>query len=243
MPPNTLTLYLSVIFTVFGLIGSALNLLVVIPNVSHIANLAPSWFLVFWWISTLNLVAGEISCNTEACRFHAVVTVFGRISSILLCFGLTLFRYLIVVHQRDVPKNFTAFYFLGVVIFSAVVSLLPFMTGSNESTFCDQARLTARLTGANETCKCCQHDTVLSYAAMAGTIVQVFHTVKNVASAKSQLTQEGSNTSSHISSQKNSLSRVAQHTIKLEKRQNGIMKQSAVIVVAFMIGWTTYLCS
>ncbi|KAJ3244384.1 hypothetical protein HDU78_011035 [Chytriomyces hyalinus] len=297
MPLNTPNFCFSAVFTVLGLIGSTSNLLVVVPNAWHVANLCPSSFLVFWLclfdsvaivnsglVSAFNIIAGEISYNADICRFHAVVSVFGSVSSILLCFGLTLFRYLIVVHQRDLPKYFTTFYFLGVVAFSAVVSLLPFMMGSQERIYI------LRPSNAHCAPDWSQRDVqssiliwiyfsvatmtlcfiVYAYAAMAGTIVQVFAGIKSVGSTKakpvsnrkrwllsdktdrvssaehatnSERTQEGSNTSFHISSQKNSLSRDAQRTMKLEKRQSDLIKQSVVVVVAFMIGWAPYLCS
>ncbi|KAI8845005.1 hypothetical protein BJ741DRAFT_136048 [Chytriomyces cf. hyalinus JEL632] len=111
---------------------------------------------------------------------------------------------------------------------------------------------------------------VYAYSAMGGTVVQVFASVKNVARAKSKpvkkrknwlLTdkiertsstdqashsvplQDGSNTSSHVSSPKSSLAGDAQNAMKLDKRQRDLMKQSIVVVVAFKIGWTPYLCS
>ncbi|TPX62754.1 hypothetical protein CcCBS67573_g08810 [Chytriomyces confervae] len=297
MPLDSLTQSFSTVFTLVGIIGFTTNLLVIIPNIRHVANIAPSSFLVFWlclfdivaivnggFVSALNLATGDIRYDAKSCRFHAAVAMFGSISSILLCFGLTLFRYLIVVHQRDLPKNFTTFYVMGVVVFSAVVSLLPFMMGSQDQIYilrsskahCApdwsqrdvQSSVLIWICFSIATMTLCF--VVYAYAAMAATVVQVFAGVKTVGSAKSKPvkdrqswvltdktermsrtyqasysapTQEGSNTSSHISSPKSSLTGDAQNVMKLDKRQRDLMKQSIVVVVAFMIGWTPYLCS
>ncbi|KAJ3224208.1 hypothetical protein HDU81_008702 [Chytriomyces hyalinus] len=109
---------------------------------------------------------------------------------------------------------------------------------------------------------------VYAYAAMAGTIIQVFTRVKNVGEIRaktvknrkirllSEKTDPASSaeqssdsagteeeTTSHTSNQTNRNSRAAKNASKLDKRQNDIMKQSVVVVGAFMIGWVPYLCS
>ncbi|TPX62748.1 hypothetical protein CcCBS67573_g08811 [Chytriomyces confervae] len=293
MPLDTLNLFFSAIFAIFGFIGTATNLLVVIPNAGYLTRIAPSSFLVFWLcffdsialtnsalVAASNLATGELNYDAASCRFHAGVSVFGNVSSILLCFGLTLFRYLIVVHQKDIPKNFVRFYVLGVVFSSAFVSSLPFMMGSQEQIY--------KMRPCNAHCSSdwSQHDArssvliwmcfsiatitlcfvVYAYAAMAGTILEVFATVKDVgggrvASKRVKIgndrnetddkkdrmssAERASNsvvTEGGVSSQNNQ-SRDFQSARKLEKRQHGIMKQSIVVVGAFMIGWAPYICS
>ncbi|KAJ3399448.1 hypothetical protein HDU80_007882 [Chytriomyces hyalinus] len=237
MPLDTLNLFFSAIFAIFGFIGTATNLLVVIPNAGYLTRIAPSSFLVFWLcffdsialtnsalVAASNLATGELNYDAASCRFHAGVSVFGNVSSILLCFGLTLFRYLIVVHQKDIPKNFV----------SIATITLCFV--------------------------------VYAYAAMAGTILEVFATVKDVgggrvASKRVKIRNDRNETDDKkdrmssaerasnsvvteggVSSQNNQ-SRDFQSARKLEKRQHGIMKQSIVVVGAFMIGWAPYICS
>ncbi|KAJ3224206.1 hypothetical protein HDU81_008700 [Chytriomyces hyalinus] len=295
MPLDTLNLYFSASFVALGIIGATTNLLVVIPNVLHVTKLAPSSFLVFWLclfdsiaitnsaiISVSNLVTGGANYDSASCRFHAAISVFGNISSILLCFGLTLFRYLIVVRQKELPKYFATSYLSGVVLIAALVSSLPFLMGSQEQTYnmrpcnghCapDWSKRDFKSSILIWTCFSVASITlcfvVYAYAAMAGTIVHVFANVKNVnggISSKPVKTQRkprfqsdktervssadhtsisaetDDGTSSHISGHKNSLARDAQHAMKLEKRQRGIMKQSIVVVGAFMIGWAPYL--
>ncbi|TPX62749.1 hypothetical protein CcCBS67573_g08812 [Chytriomyces confervae] len=296
MPLDTLNLCFSTVFALLGIIGSTANLLVVLPNVRYLTRIAPSSFLVFWLclfdsvavansvvISLSNLASGEINFDADSCRLNAGVAVFGNISSILLCFGLTLFRYLIVVHQKDLPKNFATWFLLGVVFSATLVAVLPFIMGSQEHTYkmrpCNahcapdwsqrdiKSSILIWICFSIATITLCF--VVYAYGAMAGTIVQVFTGVKNVGrgggtskpgksrkirqqtdkmertstveqTTNSMLSNEG--TSSNMSSQKNSLSRDAQHTLKLEKRQRDIMMQSIVVVGAFMIGWAPYIC-
>ncbi|KAI8845000.1 hypothetical protein BJ741DRAFT_586582 [Chytriomyces cf. hyalinus JEL632] len=146
MPLDTPNLCFSSVFAIVGFIGSATNLLVVLPNVRYLTRIVPSSFLVFWLclfdsvaivnggiISASILAIGENDAVT--CRLHAILSVFGNTSSILLCFGLALFRHLIVVHQTYLPKYFATFFVVGVVVFAALVSSLPFMMGSQEQTY------------------------------------------------------------------------------------------------------------
>ncbi|TPX62752.1 hypothetical protein CcCBS67573_g08809 [Chytriomyces confervae] len=295
MPLDALNLCFSTIGATVSGFGFITTLAAIIPNIQHIPKLAPSSFLVFWLclfdcvtivntglISVTNLVTGEVSGNSVLCQFRASVAVFGTISSLLLCFGLTLFRYLLVVHQKDLPRNFTTWYFMGVVVFSALVAVLPFMVGSQEQTYimrpCNahcaldwsqrevrSAILTWICFGIGAVTLCF---IVYAYAAMAGTIIQVFTSVKNVGrpSVKPDKNRKGrletdktermsnagqtsdsagteDGTSSHISNQKNRHSRDAKSALNLDKRQRDIMKQSVAVVAAFMIGWTPYICS
>ncbi|KAJ3248961.1 hypothetical protein HDU77_007915 [Chytriomyces hyalinus] len=294
MPLDALNLCFSTIGAIVSVAGFIATLAAIIPNMQHIPKLAPSSFLVFWLclfdcvtiansglISVTNLVTGEVGGNSVLCQFRASVAVFGTISSLLLCFGLTLFRYLLVVHQKDLPRNFTTWYFMGVAVFSALVAVLPFMMGSQEQTYimrpcnahCALDWSHRDVRSAIMTCICFGIGAVTlcfivyAYAAMAGTIIQVFTSVKNVGrpsvkpdkNRKSPLetdktermssagqtsdsagTEDG--TSSHISNQKNRHSRDAKSALNLDKRQRDIMKQSVVVVAAFMIGWTPYIC-
>ncbi|KAI8845003.1 hypothetical protein BJ741DRAFT_644510, partial [Chytriomyces cf. hyalinus JEL632] len=191
MPLDTLNLCFSTVFALLGIIGSTANLLVVLPNVRFLTKLAPSSFLVF---------CRDINFDVEACRFHAGVSVFGNISSILLCFGLTLFRYLIVVHQKDLPKNFATWYFLGVVFSATLVAIIPFIMGSQVQTYkmrpCNahcapdwsqrdvKSSILIWLCFSIATITLCF--VVYAYAAMAGTIVTVFTGVKNVGGGTSK---------------------------------------------------------
>ncbi|KAJ3248963.1 hypothetical protein HDU77_007917 [Chytriomyces hyalinus] len=202
---NIVNLWFSVIFTLVSSAGFISNLVIVIPNIYFLSKIAPSSFLVFWmclfdsiaiannlFITISNLVYGEISHNTTLCQIHAYFAVFGNISSILLCMGLTLFRYLIIVHQRDLPVNSTTWYFLGSVLITGTFSAAPFILNTRDTFILRPSNIHCAFKWSEREFPavilsffCCITAVVTlgfivyAYAAMMGKVLQVFQQVQD----------------------------------------------------------------
>ncbi|KAJ3244807.1 hypothetical protein HDU77_009738 [Chytriomyces hyalinus] len=200
---NTVNLWFSVIFTLVSSAGFISNLMIVLPNIYYLSKIAPSSFLVFWmclfdsiaiannlFITVSNLVYGEASHDTTLCQMHAYFAVFGNISSILLCMGLTLFRYLIIVHQRDLPVNSTTWYILGSVLITGTISALPFIVNRRDTFILRPSNIHCafkwserEFPGVILSYFCCITAVVTlgfivyAYAAMMGKVLQVFQQV------------------------------------------------------------------
>ncbi|KAI8845008.1 hypothetical protein BJ741DRAFT_703430, partial [Chytriomyces cf. hyalinus JEL632] len=142
------------------------------------------------FITISNLVHGDVSHDTSLCQVHAYFAVFGNISSILLCMGLTLFRYLIIVHQRDVPVNSTTWYFLGSVLITGTISAVPFIVNTRDTFILRPSNIHCafkwserQFPGVILSYFCCTTAVVTlgfivyAYAAMMGKVLQVFQQV------------------------------------------------------------------
>ncbi|KAI8832103.1 hypothetical protein BJ741DRAFT_667407 [Chytriomyces cf. hyalinus JEL632] len=145
MPFEGTDFWFSSVLTTLLLAEFVTNLLLVSPNVRHLGKIAPNSVLVFWLssidsimllntllVAGVNLVTGELVPDSVICQLHGSVTGFSSLAYILLCFGLTLFRYLGVVHQVPLPRNFSLGYVVAIVPLASTVAALPFMMGSAE---------------------------------------------------------------------------------------------------------------
>ncbi|KAJ3248962.1 hypothetical protein HDU77_007916 [Chytriomyces hyalinus] len=289
MPLDDVSRLTSIVGVVITCLNLPLNLMIVLPNVWYLSEIAPSSFLAFWLclidaisiinmglISILTLANGEMDENPAICQLHATLTTFASLASILICFGLTLFRYLIVVKKRTLPRYFTSFYLLGVVVVAAVASTLPFMTQSADIYY------TMRPSNAYCGPKWSLHDprslvliitslgvasiTVVfiayAYMAMVGKVMEVLTFTKDLASSVELASQpkewgdgktnEGSVapkllSSSHVDTEsvptksRKGDKAINKETAEMEKLQFELMRQSIVIVCAFIIGWAPYL--
>ncbi|KAJ3224205.1 hypothetical protein HDU81_008699 [Chytriomyces hyalinus] len=275
-------------FSVAGIvvpcINLSLNLMIILPNILRLSEVAPSSFLAFCLclidamsvanigiISVLNIVNGEIKVHPLVCQLQASFTVFGSLASILICFGLTLFRYLIVVQKRPLPRHFKTFYLLGVFFVAAVVATLPFMTQSANmyytlrpsNVYCGPkwslrdprglGLIITTLTVASITVVFITY----AYSAMVGKVTEVLTATKNLASSAEMAPQQkesgDANTgdSSFASKMMDGEScptktrktekGINKETAEMEKLLFELMRQSIAIVGAFIVGWSPYL--
>ncbi|KAJ3399444.1 hypothetical protein HDU80_007878 [Chytriomyces hyalinus] len=277
MPLEGTDFWFSAVLTILLLAGFVTNLLLVSPNVRHLGKIAPSSFLVFWLssidsivllntllIAGVSLVTGELVPDSVICQLHASVAVFASIASILLCFGLTLFRYLIVVHQVSLPRNFSLGYVVTIVALASTVAALPFMMGPAEPFY--GMRPSRVHCAPNWSLRSVQSSIVIlvcfsvasitlcfiiyAYTAMVGRVVQVLIYTKGIASSAvgnpEVKTGEFCSTSVEQGSivQKSKPEKGANNeTAEMEKLQRELMIQSIVIVGAFLMGWTPYVIS
>ncbi|KAJ3237523.1 hypothetical protein HDU81_009337 [Chytriomyces hyalinus] len=245
---------------------------------SSLRKIAPSSFLVFWlclfdvfaignnlYITIHALVEGGIDANPSWCQVHAFISVFGNLTSLLLCFGLTLFRYLIVVQQITPPNYFASFYLRGILCLTALIAALPFMLHTTHTYILRPSSIYCGVQWS-------QHDTksgaliwscfsiisltlgfiVFAYAAMIGKVRGVFSMVKEI-TRESVVTpsEQGDvrNGKDSKSLTEGSFTSTGRRTLgKREKtctdpRQAQLIKQSMMVVGAFLTGWTPYIIS
>ncbi|KAI8845007.1 hypothetical protein BJ741DRAFT_644513 [Chytriomyces cf. hyalinus JEL632] len=274
MPLEGTDFWFSAVLTTLLLAGFVTNLLLVSPNVRHLAKIAPSSFLVFWLssidsiallntllVAGVNLITGELVLDSVICQLHASVTVFASLASILLCFGLTLFRYLIVVYQVMLPRNFSLGYVVTIVSLASTVAALPFMMGSAEPFY---IMLPSRVHCApNWSLRSVQSSVVIlfcfsvssttlcfiiyAYTAMVGRVVQVLAYTKGIASSADG-NPDVKTGESAISVEIGSIARISKtekgankETAEMEKLQRELMIQCIVVVGAFLMGWAPYV--
>ncbi|KAJ3226836.1 hypothetical protein HDU78_010173 [Chytriomyces hyalinus] len=273
MPLDGLSLAFLVTHGIILGVGLCLNLVVVVPNIGSLRKIAPSSFLVFWlclfdvfaiannlYITVQALLEGGIDNTPLLCQVHAFISVFGNTTSLLLCFGLTLFRYLIVVQQLNPPTFFASFYFLGILCLAAVIAALPFMLQTTQTYILRPSSIYCGVQWS-------QHDLrsgvliwfcfiviavtlgsiVFAYAAMIGKVRQVFSKVKEhtrESGLKASEQGEVKNVIESRSATDGSFITVSRKTLEktdMDTRQAQLMKQSIMVVGAFLTGWTPYI--
>ncbi|KAJ3224209.1 hypothetical protein HDU81_008703 [Chytriomyces hyalinus] len=289
MPLDHVSRMTSITGVVITCLNFPLNLMIILPNVWYLWEIAPSSFLAFWLclidaisianmglIAILSLANETIEESPVICQLHACFTTFASLASILICFGLTLFRYLIVVQKRTLPRFFTTFYLMGVFTVAGFVSTPPFMTGSADLYY------TMRPSKAYCGPKWSLHDprslvliitslgvasfTVVfityAYMAMVGKVMEVLTLTKDLASSAEIMPQQQDSVDANTGygsiapkilgsscpdvesvplKPRKPEKGVNKETAEMEKLQFELMRQSIVIVCAFIIGWAPYL--
>ncbi|KAI8821207.1 hypothetical protein BJ741DRAFT_117933 [Chytriomyces cf. hyalinus JEL632] len=106
----------SLIFSVVVSISALLNACILISNAPHLRRLPPSSFLIYWlcaydslvvindlMVSAANLIHGHTNhFPPDTCYLHGFLAMFGSFASLLLCLGLTLFRYLVIIKKTKI---------------------------------------------------------------------------------------------------------------------------------------------
>ncbi|TPX64112.1 hypothetical protein CcCBS67573_g08487 [Chytriomyces confervae] len=285
MPVDKLHYWWYTVFAATAAIGLMLNSFIVLSNAPYVKKLPPSSFLIFWLctfdtlailnniIEPIHMLAHNTSeYNSLICQIHGAFAVTFNISSLQLCFGLTLFRYLVIVHQIQVPRVFPAVYTCYVTLISLVVGLLPFMLSSQRFTYDFGASnlycapdWTQQDTGSMLVTWLCFSIAVgtlllLVYAYGAIFIVSarvvkefqksldgagVDNTVQlnPCAVSASNLNRSRSNSPSKTAAVVMNVSAGAdaQKRAELDAQQSELMKQSLIMVTAFLLGWSPYL--
>ncbi|KAI8610305.1 hypothetical protein BC830DRAFT_760100 [Chytriomyces sp. MP71] len=121
-------------------IGIMNNATVVLSNFWYLRKLPPSSFLIvclclsdtlllanYFTISATRLVRKNLFYDSFTCQIQAFMITFGALNSLGTCAGLTLFRYLIIVHQYKVKRYFAIAYIATVACVCASVASIPFM--------------------------------------------------------------------------------------------------------------------
>ncbi|KAI8838850.1 hypothetical protein BJ741DRAFT_600763 [Chytriomyces cf. hyalinus JEL632] len=286
MPVDKLHCWLYTVFTATAAIGLMLNSFIVVSNAPYVKKLPPSSFLIFWLctfdtlailnniIEPIHMLAHNTSeYNSRICQIHGAFAVTFNISSLQLCFGLTLFRYLVIVHQIQVPRVFPAVYTSCVAVISLAVGLLPFMLSSQGFTYDFGASnlycapdWTQQDTGSMLVTWLCFSIAVgtlllLVYAygaifIVSARVVKEFQKSLDGAAVDNTVqlnpcTVSASNLNwsrsfapsktAPVVAMNVSAGADAQKRAELDAQQSELMKQSLMMVTAFLLGWSPYL--
>ncbi|KAJ3068514.1 hypothetical protein HDU98_008348 [Podochytrium sp. JEL0797] len=219
------------IFSTIGVIMTALSLTlngaIVLTNVSKVHKLAPPAFFAFLICCGDTIVATPILvlCSRNlffdqildigiTCQIHAVLLILGSGLALLLCLGLTILRYAMVVLNKDLHSlQFAVIYSAGCFIFLILTLSFPFLLHRADlfvlrpcHTYCN-FNFTDRST--------------VGYIFISITVLAILVPTSFISFAYFRIYQRATN---HLSEQASAVSR-----------------QSIAIVATFMIGWTPYL--
>ncbi|KAJ3256039.1 hypothetical protein HDU77_003423 [Chytriomyces hyalinus] len=146
---NTLDWQFSLIFSVVVSISALLNSYILISNAPHLRRLPPSSFLIYWlcaydslvvindlMVSAANLIHGNTNhFPPDTCYLHGFLAMFGSLASLLLCLGLTLFRYLVIIKKTKIRRVWAYLYLVLISAVAALASAMPFILGSQTWTY------------------------------------------------------------------------------------------------------------
>ncbi|KAI8614075.1 hypothetical protein BC830DRAFT_1129086 [Chytriomyces sp. MP71] len=118
--------------------GFCLSLTLFVCNVAFLGRLPPSSYLIVWLslfdsgvagnqfiYALIQLTNGNVS--ELHCRFLGFVEFASGITTLTLCMGLTLFRYLVIVHKHNISSRFAPRYVAATITTSCLVASLPFI--------------------------------------------------------------------------------------------------------------------
>ncbi|KAI8617444.1 hypothetical protein BC830DRAFT_1227584 [Chytriomyces sp. MP71] len=145
---DLLICWIGVVVTSLGLLT---NLIVISANIAHFRQLPPASVLIlclcvsdslllsnYVSIATTRLIRGNLSYDLATCQIQGALVTFGALTSLGLCAGLTLIRYLIIVQQYKLKPSFTPLYVASVTAFTALVASIPFMIGAADKIYVQQ---------------------------------------------------------------------------------------------------------
>ncbi|KAJ3400768.1 hypothetical protein CcCBS67573_g06996 [Chytriomyces confervae] len=131
--------------TTIATIGILVNSIVIVPNVWRVRSLTPSSLLIvclccsdslllsnYLTLAATHLRRGDLEYNPIICQIHGFLITFGALWSLGLCTGLTLFRYIIIIHKKTVSHRFAYAYLFGTATFCALLAGLPFICNAGD---------------------------------------------------------------------------------------------------------------
>ncbi|KAI8617713.1 hypothetical protein BC830DRAFT_70688 [Chytriomyces sp. MP71] len=122
-----------------------LNTATAFANLPYLRKLPPSSFLIvficlcdaFHTLNDVITVCAHVlipDATKSVCKTTAILSTLGGMSSILLCTGLILFRYLVIIHEISIPFWFAPSYTaVSFFIILALVSIPVFLSATNET--------------------------------------------------------------------------------------------------------------
>ncbi|KAI8846011.1 hypothetical protein BJ741DRAFT_12437 [Chytriomyces cf. hyalinus JEL632] len=275
--------------------GVILNACIVILNAASVHKLSQSSFLLFWlcFCDLITAITGTMSAannlirdatpsESDDCSLKAAILVTAGMASLLLCSGLTFFRYITILKQRTLPPNFATIYLLCVGLVSLGVALLPFVMGSaswfyklrQSKVYCsvDWSQRDWRSCIVSLSCGiiCASTLGFIGYAYMGiyAEAARVFKGMEEHAAGIPGSASPGcvevvtdgilrdleqnagksvgnaATVEEDAASVSNTLARATRIKAQRsedEKRQNALLKQSVIVVTAYIIGWSPYL--
>ncbi|KAI9330634.1 hypothetical protein BDR26DRAFT_899735 [Obelidium mucronatum] len=132
-------------------VASTCNLLIVLSSSQRLKTLSPTsylnYFLCFsdsivatteFTIGLLSILQHSSSTASEPiipCQIHAFLQVFPCSTSLLLCLGLTYFRYAVIITETHLTTSFARRYTLSCFALCILIASLPFLVGSYTETY------------------------------------------------------------------------------------------------------------
>ncbi|KAJ3407549.1 hypothetical protein HDU80_008467 [Chytriomyces hyalinus] len=267
MALDTLTNGFSIVFLVIGNVAILFNYTIVLLNLKHAQQLAPSSFIILWLcffdgtsilsnviVTVQHLLRNNVSDDALSIQVHGALIVFAQCSSLLLCFGLTFFRYLVIVQNMQLSRYFATIYTSSVAVLSCLIAGIPFFLGTqNESyilrpstVYCSPDWSLRNSDDVLLTWACFAavflptSFVVYAYVAIMSTVRQSVLEVKS-----SQMiigdTAGAAGTDMETSEAGITVGEKIRPRPKMELQQDNLLKQSIIIVCAFLIGWTPYV--
>ncbi|KAI8822793.1 hypothetical protein BJ741DRAFT_635119 [Chytriomyces cf. hyalinus JEL632] len=260
----------TVTFTATAAVAAVLNLIVLVSSLLKLPKLTPSSFLQYFLCFCDGVVAAAdavIGCSSllkhlsldragtflglRICSIHGTLQIFGGSSSLFLCLGLTIFRFMVICREAILTQRFAYFYVAATLSGSVLISTLPLMLGSAESTYMVQPSGVYCIT--DWTSKNAQAIPLVTMNLITLTPPVVFigyaYTAIYFQFRNSYLELQKTTSSKAISCEtvasnsstangKSSLEQMLLQTANEEQR--ALLVQSVVIVFAFLAGWLPY---
>ncbi|KAJ3242305.1 hypothetical protein HDU81_005057 [Chytriomyces hyalinus] len=267
MALDTLSTWCSIVFLVIGSVAISFNYAIVLLNLTHAQQIAPSSFIILWLcffdgssilsnviVTVQHLLRNHISDDALSIQLHAALIVFAQCSSLLLCFGLTFFRYLVIVQSMQLSRNFATVYTSSVAVISGLVAGIPFFFGTQSKSYILRPSTVYcspdwSLRNSNEvllTWACFAAVflptifVVYAYIAIMSTVRQ---SVLEVRSSQMIIGDTAGAAGTDMDTSEGGI--IAGEKIrprpKMELQQDHLLKQSVIIICAFLIGWTPYV--
>ncbi|KAJ3248478.1 hypothetical protein HDU78_000125 [Chytriomyces hyalinus] len=267
MALDTLTNGFSIVFLVIGNVAILFNYTIVLLNLKHAQQLAPSSFIILWLcffdgtsivsniiVTVQHLLRNNVSDDALSIQVHGALIVFAQSSSLLLCFGLTFFRYLVIVQNMQLSRYFATIYTSSVAVLSCLIAGIPFFLGTqNESYIVRPSTVYCSPDWSLRN----SNDVLLTWACFAAVFlptsfvvyayVAIMSTVRqSVLEVKSSQmiigdTAGAAGTDMDTSEAGITVGEKIRPRPKMELQQDNLLKQSIIIVCAFLIGWTPYV--
>ncbi|ORY38136.1 family A G protein-coupled receptor-like protein [Rhizoclosmatium globosum] len=133
-------------------IASVLNMCIIASTMCRTRKLGPTTYITFWLCCSDSLIVmadflinaltlslylivdhEPIFGNFRVCHVHGFMQIFGGTSSLLLCFGLTTFRYMVIVRQENLSNRAAPKFVCAVYLCAMVVASLPFLLNSPDT--------------------------------------------------------------------------------------------------------------
>ncbi|KAI9338437.1 hypothetical protein BDR26DRAFT_935180 [Obelidium mucronatum] len=132
-------------------VASTCNLLIVLSSSQRLKTLSPTSYLTYFLcfsdsivatteftiglLSTLQHSSSTASEPIIPCQIHAFLQVFPCSTSLLLCLGLTYFRYAVIITETHLTTSFARRYTLSCFALCILIASLPFLVGSSTRTY------------------------------------------------------------------------------------------------------------
>ncbi|KAI8616657.1 hypothetical protein BC830DRAFT_1217786, partial [Chytriomyces sp. MP71] len=131
-----------------AILGLALNSVIVASSFKRLLRLSSSTFLTYFLclsdalisaadaaIGIGSLAFGHSLDSKTTCHLHAVIQILGGTSSLLLCLGLIIIRYLEIIQDYVITLRVAQIYTASVLCFAIFVVTLPFILNSAARTY------------------------------------------------------------------------------------------------------------